>query len=609
MDRIKLTPNRLKSAVGIDKDSFINISLDRTTKPINEYLLVNILNQQDQFEKERSSTHSYRFSGKINIYTANELFLYEDDPEPPNNRPNDLDWDPLFDGNPQLTPNNWLIQLLYPHKKVGDFNLTYYYYVGQTLNQIQSKANKGPQIKSMGLNNPVANEERVSVIGVQKHNLNIDDFVYVYNNNTSLNPYSGIHRIMSLGVDGEDLDKSFVIDTPYINDYTQPSNYIKILNPSQADLNFDNSIQISSITASDALGGISGVFTANEVIHTLIESLTPHNLGVVSGITSNRFIDVRGNAILNGIYEVINILDDYKFTIRLTYFNNKGQNQIFNFNRPRFRSLDGTPSEYYIRKYKVLTTNEYDVYNCSFSTSIYPNTGINELGISNNTWLFHFNKDINVEGLVDHNNKPLTELYVGFIKRAGQNTFPWSNVVSGWDFNRELINLTNGLETVSSFVSGGVGTIEKPNNLFDYFGDYVEYNKEDITEKIISKIVHRFAPATTPNGEGFYLEPFKKIQIRVFSTVIETSSIDEPTEGIPNYAETYPNGNIAWRDLLDIGYFEPEGNNGVDYPFVNGNHYMYDNYNLYIRRQFIPFDFDKKIDQSNVKSGKIQDVC
>ena len=137
MDRIKLTPNRLKSAVGIDKDSFINISLDRTTKPINEYLLVNILNQQDQFEKERSSTHSYRFSGKINIYTANELFLYEDDPEPPNNRPNDLDWDPLFDGNPQLTPNNWLIQLLYPHKKVGDFNLTYYYYVGQTLNQIQ----------------------------------------------------------------------------------------------------------------------------------------------------------------------------------------------------------------------------------------------------------------------------------------------------------------------------------------------------------------------------------------------------------------------------------------------------------------------------------------
>ena len=56
---------------------------------------------------------------------------------------------------------------------------------------------------------------------------------------------------------------------------------------------------------------------------------------------------------------------------------------------------------------------------------------------------------------------------------------------------------------------------------------------------------------------------------------------------IPDNYETYPDGSIAWRDLLTIGYFE-EGVNGVDYPFVNGAHYFYFNHNLYIRRQTPP---------------------
>jgi hypothetical protein len=58
---------------------------------------------------------------------------------------------------------------------------------------------------------------------------------------------------------------------------------------------------------------------------------------------------------------------------------------------------------------------------------------------------------------------------------------------------------------------------------------------------------------------------------------------------------------------LYIGYLEPENENGVDYPFVNGKHYFYGNYNFYVRRQNPPEE--KIINQDTIKVGVIQDVC
>ena len=132
-------------------------------------------------------------------------------------------------------------------------------------------------------------------------------------------------------------------------------------------------------------------------------------------------------------------------------------------------------------------------------------------------------------------------------------------------------------------------------------------DKIEIKEKTISKIVHRFGKASEPNGEGYYLEPFKKMEIMNFSGIIENSNIDEETEGIPDYAEVYPNGVISWRDFLPIGFLEPDTGVGVDYPFINGKHYFYSNNNLYIRRQSPPPE--TKINQDNVKISKIQEVC
>ena len=43
---------------------------------------------------------------------------------------------------------------------------------------------------------------------------------------------------------------------------------------------------------------------------------------------------------------------------------------------------------------------------------------------------------------------------------------------------------------------------------------------------------------------------------------------------------------MSWRDLLDIGFLEGSNEKiGVDYPFVNSKHYLFDNYSIYIRKQ------------------------
>lgn len=621
MEKISIVPKRFRSSGGIDVDNFLNLEFKSTTKPLIEYDITNIVNQQDQFEQERIETRDYRFSGKINIYTANEIT-----PTERKTLPNGTstvvtgalneDWDPLLDGNPQVTPNNWVLQMLYPEKKEPDFEITKKNQLNPSLN-ITSLAKQGPQIVNFSLAQPSGEEEKLAVTTIQKNNIAVDDFVYVYNNGTTPNPYTGVYRVLSLGIDGSDLNNKFVLDTPFNGNYTQPSNYRKIVNVTQNDINFSNNFDIYSLTATDIDGNTSGSFLPNEKIYTKVETQTPHKLftGYTSSVSNprknpkNQNIDLRGEGILNGIFYVTNVIDAFNFTIELTYFTTKGQTQQFLSNNPKFRALDGTPSEYYVRKYKVLSTNEYDIYNCAFSSSIYPKTIVNELGIANDTWLYHYNKDFNLGPLLDHNNKPLTELYLGFIKRAGQNTYPWSDVVADWEFNYESVNNSSNIETISKYNSGGVGTIEKPDENFYYIGDYAEYNSIEIEEKIISKIIHRFGRFDFPNDEGYYLNPFKRLEIMNFSNTIEFSDLFESTEGIPNYAEVYLNGDIAWRDFLPIGFIEPDNSVGVDYPFVNGRHYFYGNYNFFIRRQFNPFKEDNETRDKNIKVGEIEDVC
>jgi hypothetical protein len=82
--------------------------------------------------------------------------------------------------------------------------------------------------------------------------------------------------------------------------------------------------------------------------------------------------------------------------------------------------------------------------------------------------------------------------------------------------------------------------------------------------------------------EGNFYKPHYKIEIREFSNYIEQG--DSSTIGIPDYAEDLGDGRFIWRDLLDIGFSDTR-DKPLDYPFLNGTHYIHQNYCVALRRQ------------------------
>jgi hypothetical protein len=80
----------------------------------------------------------------------------------------------------------------------------------------------------------------------------------------------------------------------------------------------------------------------------------------------------------------------------------------------------------------------------------------------------------------------------------------------------------------------------------------------------------------------FKYRPFYNIDIKKFSNYTESIYISGISNNIiPEYA-IQNNTYYLWRDILDVGYIEQDENNtnGVDYPFINQKHYLYNNINI-----------------------------
>lgn len=64
---------------------------------------------------------------------------------------------------------------------------------------------------------------------------------------------------------------------------------------------------------------------------------------------------------------------------------------------------------------------------------------------------------------------------------------------------------------------------------------------------------------------------------KVFSDYIEEYDKSQ-ISGVPNYAYfSETNNTFIWRDLYEYGFIDTDGR-GVDFPFMNGKHYPYENY-------------------------------
>ena len=149
-----------------------------------------------------------------------------------------------------------------------------------------------------------------------------------------------------------------------------------------------------------------------------------------------------------------------------------------------------------------------------------------------------------------------------------------------------------------------------------FIGDISEYNSEELNERMIEPIYHRFNSVYReyrksilgidegvdedglPNygiddlREGYLYRPHYRIKIREFSSYIESGDAKKVI-GIPDYATLSYSGDTGetemyrWRDFLDIGFYDELGK-GVDYPFLSGAHYLYLSTRFYLERQDPP---------------------
>jgi hypothetical protein len=256
------------------------------------------------------------------------------------------------------------------------------------------------------------------------------------------------------------------------------------------------------------------------------------------------------------------------------------------------RVFGGQESTYYFRKFKKINTSEgqpikngdYELHRLHLANTIY----------NDPNYQLIFNPEIDVDGLVDNLGRPLSEIYITLIKR--KNGF-FSDIKSGLESALvEGVKSNTNLPDIRQIYNANGSKPAIEGNVLrsadEFYGDVVEYNKYEVKETILSEVRHRFNTinrdgdgnqfAAGPRLEGYFYKPHYQIKIRQFSNYIEQG--DENTQGIPDYAEDLGDGRFLWRDLLDIGFDDGQGDI-IDYPFLNGKHYIYNDMIVALKRQ------------------------
>jgi len=383
-----------------------------------------------------------------------------------------------------------------------------------------------------------------------------------------------------------------------------PSRDLFTLTPNNGVKNWDITIVYPKSTIDSDLtnGGLKIIYKDTIIFNgremTIFGVPVKHGLSVGSTVRIKGLPQINFNDDYNVLSLGLSNGDDseYYFIIDL----NPNLVTISNDSR-MVRVFGGQESKYYYRVFSKIKTkntfvignNDYEIYPLAFSKNIY-NDIISQ---------FNMNEDIDVNGLLDNLGRPLSEVYLTFIKTDSENTF--SKVKSGLSMaNISGIDLDLKIPDIRRISNSLITHEHLEGNVMigndDFIGDLVEYNKYEVRENILADVWHRFNTNNRDAGgsvvnsitnyvldlgkryEGYMYKPHHLIKIRDFSSYVEQG--DSSVVGIPDYAEDLEDGRIIWRDLLDIGV-NGINENTLDYPFVNGVHYMHDLFNFQLKRQ------------------------
>lgn len=541
--------NRIKQKLGVDKsknsvntDTFLNINLESNEKllPLND--INHIVNVGERFDIEREENKNYRIIVTINPNISNALFNL-DNPSSVNK----FSW-AGFNSNEFILENTTYSQAIkkYLLERDGWFGYT------------------DPNRLTSGLCNfidMIPNRKQFSFIPQIK----------IIDNNFNL-------------VKNWD----YTITYPKVSDKTH-----NLVN---------NGLLITDI--------VPAVVSTRGMIALGTSCL--HNLTIGSTV---KLTNINGN---DGNYIVIRTgLDDgslkgYFFVVDLPFSTN-----LINSNSRMKRIFGGVESEYYFRIFhkvktkqsQIIEIDDSETYKVGFSENVY-NDPISQIV---------FNEDIDVNGLVDNLGRPLTEIYLTIIKTDSSGIFgsvssgiesPFMQKLNTSNINTYLLNIP----VINKIHNGGdepfPSHIPLETNIsginFSYYGDLVEFNKNEAMEVVLAEVAHRFnttnretsptlnyvlnagdPPTTTntllgPRQEGYFYKPHMLIKIREFSSYIEQGYIG--VDEIPNYAINLGDNRYIWRDILPLGINE-SSDTSLNYPFINGSHYLHSNHTFNVRRQ------------------------
>jgi hypothetical protein len=559
-ERIKQRLNSLSSKNSVNTDTFVNINLSNKERLLPYGEINKVVNSGDRFTTERNKSSFYRILGSINPTATNALFNIND-----SLKNNAFTWATFNDIA--------FLDTSYPEDFMVD-DKEDYTFTTSIQNYLKEKdgwfGHFDPDLTKTGFCNFFDMEpkrERFSLL---------PDFNPFHQTQTQLSD-------VNLSIKNWEL----TITYPAASDKTH--------NMVNGGLLIVEAVATTLATRTMVAFGVS----------------CKHNLKI------GDFVRITGTTGYNGDHIVIRTglengdLKEYYFVLDLRPTGSISTNS-------RIKKLyNGIESEYYFRKFKkiktkttpVIETDDYETYELGFSETIY----------SDDVVQFAFNEDIDVNELTDNLGRPLSELYLTIIKTDSNNLF--TRVSSGLEvpliekLNTSDVNTwLKTIPVINKIHNGGTlpfvshipfeTNVKISDNMF--YGDLVEYNINTLKEVVLAEVQHRFntnnretavtlSAVTTlginpvierismgPRQEGYYYKPHTLIKIREFSSYIEVG--DAFTFDLPSYATDMGDGRFVWRDLLDIGFNEND-TKVLDYPFLNGSHYLYNNFNFFVKRQ------------------------
>jgi hypothetical protein len=287
-------------------------------------------------------------------------------------------------------------------------------------------------------------------------------------------------------------------------------------------------------------------------------------------------------------------------------------------------NVAGSTSTYYVRKHKTLSdTGDYILDNVGFENPIFEHerkiilensNGDNDILVERNrpeSVLFDFKEPLTLSGIKNNLGFTPTEVFVTTIFRNGNGYFDYPpkvgykfNFHDSWidehfdgDISKET-NLSGRTFTKSgyTFTSG----VELPIGS-ELIGDFVEYNKKELKERVISGTFHKiynptelfdygqtddtiYSGATETNPIGLYYQAHHRVKLRELSPYLETAKTNQ-IYNLPENTVYDSDENVwRWRDLYTHGYIDPDGI-GTNFPYVNNIHYIKNEINLYLRNE------------------------